>query len=198
VKVLVVFCHPIRDSFAGAVLDRCLAELARAGHAVTLRDLYAEGFDPVLSAAERQAYEDVPANAATIADHAADLRDAEGLLLVFPTWWYGMPAMLKGWFDRVWLPGVAFGLDPARGITPHGLPQIRRLMVATTFGAPRWFNRLWMGSPGKRVIFRGFKPLLGRGCRTAWAALYTMDGQTPQARARFLDHVAGKLRLFAD
>jgi putative NADPH-quinone reductase len=195
-KILAVFCHPVRESFAGAILDRCVDELRRAGHEVVVKDLYREGFNPVLSAEERLAYEDVGANAVPVAGEIAALRAAEGLLLVYPTWWYGLPAMLKGWFERVWLPGVAFQLDSRRGISAHALGGIERLMTVTTYGAPRWFIRLWMGDPGRKVVLRGFRPLLAPGARAGWAALYAMDSASPVRRRRFLDHVGRKLALF--
>jgi putative NADPH-quinone reductase len=195
-RILVVFCHPVRESFAGAILDRCVEDLSRAGHEVVVKDLYREGFDPALSAAERRAYEDVGANEAPVAAELAALRAAQGLLLVYPTWWYGLPAMLKGWFDRVWLPGVAFRLDDRRGISAHALDGIERLMAVTTYGAPRWFIRLWMGDPGRKVVLRGFRPLLAPKARAAWAALYRMDVATADQRQRFLDHVSGKLAIF--
>jgi putative NADPH-quinone reductase len=197
VKILVVFCHPIRESFAGALLDRCVAELGRAGHELVVKDLYREGFDPVLSASERAAYEDVERNRAPVAAEVAALEDVRGLLLIYPTWWYGMPAMLKGWFDRVWLPGVVFGLDERRGITAHGLSGIERLMVVTTHGAPRWFIRFWMGDPGRKVVLRGFRPLLARRCRAGWVATYAMDNAGPRQLGRFLETVARRLAMFS-
>jgi NAD(P)H dehydrogenase (quinone) len=196
-KILVVFCHPVRESFARALLDRCVADLQRAGHEVTVKDLYAEGFAPVLSADERRDYENIEHNQQVVAGEVAALRAARGLLLIHPTWWYGMPAMLKGWFDRVWIPGVAFGLDNQRGISIHTLSNIDRLMVVTTYGAPRWFIRLWMGDPGRKVMLRGLRPLLARGCRSSWSALYAMDQCTAQQRGRFLEQVSRKLALFA-
>jgi len=197
VKILVVFSHPVAESFARSLLDRCVADLRGAGHEVLVKDLYAEGFQPVLSAQERRDYEDVPHNRQAIADEVAALEDVRGLLLVYPTWWYGMPAMLKGWFDRVWIPGVAFGLDPQRGISIHRLSRIDRLMVVTTYGAPRWFIRLRMGDPGRKVVMRGMKPLLARGCRSAWSALYAMDRATPERRRDFMEAVSRKLGLFS-
>ena len=197
-RILVVFCHPIRESFAGSVLDRCRAELEGAGHDLVVKDLYREGFDPVLSADERRLYEEIGPNRTRVAKEIAELEGVRGLLLVYPTWWYGMPAMLKGWFDRVWLPGVAFGLDPRRGITAHGLSRIERLMVVTTHGAPRWFIRLWMGDPGRKVMLRGLRPLLAKGCRTRWSAAYAMDGASPARLGRFLEAVARRLAIFRE
>lgn len=196
-KILVVFSHPVAESFARSLLDRCVADLESAGHEVMVKDLYAEGFLPALSAEERRDYENVPHNRGPIAAEVAALEEARGLLLIYPTWWYGMPAMLKGWFDRVWIPGVAFGLDPQRGISIHTLVRIDRLMVVTTYGAPRWFIRLWMGDPGRKVVMRGLKPLLARGCRSSWAALYAMDTATRERRGQFLEEVSRKLALFS-
>lgn len=196
-KILVVFCHPVRESFGRAVLDRCLADLRQAGHELLVKDLYAEGFEPALSAEERRTYEDPGADRHALAEQVAALQAAQGLLLIYPTWWYGMPAMLKGWFDRVWLPGVAFDLDDKRGISTHALTSVKRLMVVTTYGAPRWFIRVWMGDPGRKVVLRGLRPLLARGCRASWSALYAMDQATPEQRGRFLDQVSRKLALFA-
>lgn len=195
-KILIVFCHPVAESFAAAVLERCVAELGRAGHELAVKDLYREGFEPAMSAGERRAYEDVKADRSAIEGELAALTAAEGLLLIYPTWWYGLPAMLKGWFDRVWLPGVAFDLDRKRGISTHALSGVRRLMVVTTYGAPRWFIRLWMGDPGRKVVLRGFRTLLAPRCRAAWAALYRMDVATDEQRRRFLDQVSRKLALF--
>ena len=174
-----------------------MADLDRAGHEVVVKDLYAEGFSPALSMEERRDYEDLTCNHLAVADEIETLKAARGLLLIYPTWWYGMPAMLKGWFDRVWLPGVAFDLDSQRGISTHALSGIGRLMVVTTYGAPRWFIRLWMRDPGRKVMLRGLRPLLGRGCKASWAALYAMDQSTPDQRERFLDEVSRKLMLFA-
>lgn len=196
-NVLVVFCHPVRDSFARAVLDRCVGDLERAGHQVMVKDLYAEGFVPALSANERRDYENVGHNQEAVAGEVAALKAARGLLLIYPTWWYGMPAMLKGWFDRVWIPGVAFALDNQRGISIHMLSGMDRLMVVTTYGAPRWFIRLWMGDPGRKVVLRGLRPLLARGCKSSWSALYAMDQCTAERRGRFLEQVSRKLALFA-
>ena len=109
-RILIVYAHPRADSLAAALRDATKSALEARGHEVELRDLYAEGFQPAMSAEERGRHHDVPRNLDGIEDHVASLQRAEALVLVHPTWWYGMPAMLKGWFDRIWVPGVAFRL----------------------------------------------------------------------------------------
>jgi len=184
--VLVIYCHPRGDSFCAAQRDAVVASLQAAGHKITLRDLYAEGFAPALSAEERGRYHDVPDNVLGIEDHVADLRAAEALVLVYPTWWYGLPAMLKGWLDRVWSPGVAFAMGD--GAIQPLLTNIRRIAVVTSYGSPRWL--LWfIGWGDYRLFSRGLRRLCAKGCRLDWLYLHAMDQRKRPELTRHLDRV---------
>ncbi len=187
-KVLVVYCHPCPDSFSAALRDTTLGALARAGHETRLTDLYAAGFDPVMSDAERRGYHTPVDNEAPVADHLADLRWCEGLVFVYPTWWYAQPAMLKGWLDRVWIPHATFTLPEGRGPIGRVLTNIRSIAVVTTLGSPWWW---WivMGAPGRRILLSGFKPLVHPRCRTRWFGLHKMDSATQARRESFLARV---------
>jgi NAD(P)H dehydrogenase (quinone) len=186
-RVLLIYCHPKPDSFSAALRDAAMDGLATAGHTVELRDLYAEAFDPALSIHQRSKYFTETANARGLEDHVAALQRADWLVLVYPTWWFGMPAMLKGWFDRVWLPGVAFRLGGPKILVPL-LTNIRRIGVVTTYGSPRWLL-WWVGWPDRRVVRRGFQPLCAPGCQLHWFALTRMDVDNPARRQRFLARV---------
>lgn len=188
-RALVIYCHPDPASFTAAVRDRVLARLAEAGAEVRMHDLYATGFSPTLSRAEWKGYLDTPANRVPVAGETDDLGWADTLIFVYPTWWYGLPAMLKGWLDRVLLPEVAFVMPKAEGdnIRP-GLTHITRLGVFTTCGASRWLTFI-VGAPGKRTILRGVRFLCAKRCRTAFAAHYLMDSSTPESRAAHLARV---------
>lgn len=192
-RALVIYCHPRDGSFTEAVRDRVLARLAEAGAETRLRDLYAEGFDPVMSGPEHAGYEDETVNQLPVAGHCADLQWADTLIFVYPTWWYGLPAMIKGWLDRVMVPGVAFLMPDADhpDIRP-GLTHIRRLGVFTTCGASRWLT-LTVGAPGKKTLLRGVRLICAKGCRTVYAAHYLMDSSTPESRARHLARVDRKM-----
>jgi NAD(P)H dehydrogenase (quinone) len=110
-RVLVIYCHPTETSFASELHRAVLGALRGRGHEVTDLDLYADGFRPAMSREERQEYEDDPARYhETVAKYASQLARAEAVVAVYPTWWYGLPAMLKGYFDRVWAPGIAFDI----------------------------------------------------------------------------------------
>ncbi len=190
-RVLLIHCHPCNDSFGAALCEVTRQTLQSAGHDVEVRCLYTERFDPVLDADERRHYYDENFHRGSAADHVASLRRAEALVLVYPTWWFGPPAMLKGWFDRVWLPGVAFRIGGRTVLQPL-LTNIRRITVITTYGSPLWF--LWLvGWPDWRLFKHGIRRLCARRCRLDWLALTNMDTNTAQDRERFIRKVRTRL-----
>ena len=185
--VLLIYCHPCPDSFSATLLEVATEALRSAGHEVVVRQLYAERFNPVLGAEERRRYYDERFQRDATAEHIASLRSAEALVFVYPTWWFGPPAMLKGWFDRVWLPGVAFRVGGPTVLQPL-LTNIHRITVITTYGSPRWF--LWlMGWPDWRFFKHGIRKLCARRCRLDLLALTGMDTNTAQDRQRFINKV---------
>ena len=197
-RLLVVHAHPVPDGFGAALRDAAIAGGREGGHEIRLMDLYAEGFDPRLSTEERRTYElqpppDPAALDAALGPHLEALRWAEGVLLVHPTWWMGPPAILKGWIDRVWRPGVAFHGDLRGGPIRAGLPGVRLLGVVTTTGSPWWVYALAMGSPGRKLLLRALRPCVARGARRLWLALHEVDRSTPAARARFLARVRARM-----
>jgi len=105
--VLTVLCHPNPESFSQAVAKRFVAGAESAGHTVELADLYAEGFQPLLTERDLQQFNGV-AMPDDVLREQARIERSDALCLVFPIWWYGPPAMMKGWFDRVWSAGWAY------------------------------------------------------------------------------------------
>ena len=169
-----------------------MEKLASYGAEIRLQDIYRDGFSPVLTSNEFEAYEDTEANTRPVTREVEDLRRCDTLIFVYPTWWYGLPAMLKGWLDRVLLPGVAFEMPDANGDIKPGLTHITRLGVFTTCGASRWLT-FWIGAPGRRTLLRGVRILCAKKCRTAFAAHYLMDSSSDLSRAAHLDRLRRKL-----
>ncbi|SEK21861.1 NAD(P)H-dependent oxidoreductase [Pacificibacter marinus] len=192
-KALVVYCHPRTGSFNAAIRDLVVARLEAQGVEYRLRDLYAEGFDPTLSPQDHEFYETVPENRIRVERDCNDLEWCDALIFVYPTWWYGLPAMLKGWLDRAMVPGVAFIMpENEGGDIKSGLTHITKLGVFTTCGASRWLT-FFVGAPGKRTLMRGVRLLLAKRCKTAFAAQFLMDSATPESRAQHLKTVAARL-----
>ncbi|MEM8872564.1 MAG: NAD(P)H-dependent oxidoreductase [Pseudomonadota bacterium] len=187
-RALVVYCHPSADSFTAAVRGIILDKLEGTGAEVSLVDLYEEGFEPVLSPSEWTGYLNGLPEGSQLTPHCQAVRQADTVIFVYPTWWYGLPAILKGWLDRVLLPDVAFRLSGDGQISP-ALQHIRRIGVFTTCGAT-WAVTRFVGSPGRRTLLRGFRLLCARGARTVFCAHYAMDRSTAASRARHLQRVA--------
>lgn len=193
-RVLVIRAHPLDDSFNAALHARTLAGLARAGHEVDAVDLYAEDFDPRLSAPDRAQYHDPAAPLPSdLVPYVERLRRAEALVLVFPVWCFGVPAILKGFFDRVLRPGVAFELVDSR-VAPK-LQHIRKLAAVTTYGRPRWM--IWyVGDLPKRQITRYLRWFCHPRAKAEYLAHYHMNASTPVSRAAFLDRVERRMAGF--
>lgn len=126
-KVLVVFDHPRRDSFAGAILDRFVAGLAAAGHQAEIADLRQEGFDPRLPIADEPDWDDSrKVYSPDVLREQQRVARNEGLAFIFPVWWWSFPATTKGWIDRVWNNGWAYG--------DRKLPHKKALLIGTASG----------------------------------------------------------------
>ncbi|MBI2771416.1 MAG: NAD(P)H-dependent oxidoreductase [Burkholderiales bacterium] len=193
--VLVVYCHPVETSFAAALHAEVVANLKTAGHTVDDCDLYAEGFNPVLSREERLGYHDVPSNQVALADYIERLRKAEAIVFCFPTWCFGLPAMLKGYFDRLFMPGVAFDISDPANVKPM-LTHIKRISAVVTYGRPRWVA-WYMGDPPRKIITRYMKRLTGDTARVDFHAYYHMNVATEPRLAAFKRRVGEAMARFA-
>jgi putative NADPH-quinone reductase len=186
-RVLVVYSHPVETSFSAAMHTEVVRSLRAAGHDVDDCDLYAEGFNPVLSREERLGYHAIPSNQAPVQGYVDRLRAAEALVLCFPTWCFGLPAMLKGYFDRVFLPGVSFDMSDPQHVKP-ALTHIRRIAAVVTYGRPRW-TAFMMGDPPRKVITRYLRMLTGGRARVHYHAQYHMNVATRAQLERFMARV---------
>jgi NAD(P)H dehydrogenase (quinone) len=186
-RVLYLYCHPLDDSFHGGIKIEALASLRDAGHEVDFCDLYAEGFEPILTAAMRRDYHDTAVNQRGLEEHVKRLQCAEALVVQFPTWCFGMPAMLKGYLDRMILPGVAFDLSDPAAVKPM-LGQLKAIHGIVTYGRPRYVA-LYMGDPPRKAVTRYLPWFTGRRARVRYHALYHMNVATMAQRSDFIARV---------
>jgi NAD(P)H dehydrogenase (quinone) len=192
--ILLVLAHPLVESFAAAVARTARESLEERGHTVDLLDLYQENFDPRLTAAERAGYFDVPYDVSDVATLVARLKAAEGLVLVFPQWWFNFPAILKGFFDRVLAPGVAFSHDISGGRLLPRLSNVKLLWALTTTGSPWWIVRLYIGNPVRRLLGRGIAPLCAKRLDFRVLSLHDMDRASDADRSKYLERVRKAFR----
>ncbi len=185
-NTLVVVCHPKPTSLTRAAAARVLAGLDRAGRPVRILDLDELGFDPVLRLAEVRGHLGSPDDRPDLAQHFEALRWAEHLVLIYPTWFSGQPARLKGWFDRVWMHEVAFALPEGANRITGRLRNIRHIHIVTSHGSTRRVN--WVqGNSGRIRVRRTLRVLCHRLCRTSWIAIYDVDNTPSSEIGEWLD-----------
>lgn len=192
-RVLVLHSHPVESSYGAALYRQTVTSLEAAGHTVDGCDLYAEKFDPVLSRHDRLVYHDYPENTGLVEPYVERLRQAEGLVIVTPVWNFGFPAMLKGYFDRVWLPGVSFEL--VNGQVESRLRHIRKLAAVLTYGATP-FRAFVAGNPPKKIVKRVLRAQINPLRPVAFLAHYDMNNCTEQTRAAFMARVKTSMERF--
>jgi putative NADPH-quinone reductase len=188
-KALVVLAHPNPDSFAHELARRAHDGLVAAGHDTTVLDLYALGFTAAMNGAERAAYhEATPILDPVVSRHADLVGTADVLVFVYPTWWSGLPAILKGWLERVLVPGVGFRFDERSGKVRPGLTNVTRIIGISTYGSPRWYVRL-VNDNGRRTLMRALRMSTGWRTSRRWVAMYALDTTTLLQRTEFAAHV---------
>ena len=192
-KVLVLYAHPVETSFNAALHRLIVERLTAAGHSVDDCDLYAENFDPRLTRDERLAYHDQRTPDEGAAPYIQRLLDAEALVLSFPVWNFGYPAILKGFFDRVFLPGVSFRL--VDGKVEPTLHNIRKVIAVTTYGGSR-LRAFLVGDPPRKIVNRLLRATVKPGAPVSFLAHYSMNLSTDQTRKKFMAKVAARMDAF--
>jgi NAD(P)H dehydrogenase (quinone) len=192
-KVHVIYAHPLKHSLAARLHETVLDSLHHAGHQIDDLDLYAEGFDPVLSAEDRRDYHDLSLNRDRVSDYVERLMTCDALILCHPVWNFGWPAILKGYFDRVFLPDVSFKLQD--GQMSRGLTNIRRLATVTTYGSKRW-RAAFLGDAPRRNATRFLRVVCNPRVKVDYHALYDINNVTQQKTDAFIEHVRNAMLRF--
>lgn len=171
-RVMVVYAHPVETSFNAAIFATVREALRERGHEVDACDLYAENFPPIMSRADRLLYHEIPANRALARPWIERLEAAEALAMVFPTWVFAPPAILKGFCEKVFLPGIAFKLvdGKVRGAMRH----LKRVGGISTYGGTRW-RAFLAGDPPRRLFTRSLRAYVGPSVPISFQGCYDMN-----------------------
>ncbi|SHL73359.1 NAD(P)H-dependent oxidoreductase [Rhodanobacter sp. OK091] len=188
-KCLVVIAHPISDSLCHSMAQSAIAALVASGHEVQVEDLYRSGFSPLLTVGERESYYGPLFDSTDVREQLSRLLSAEALVLVFPTWWFGFPAILKGWFDRVWAPGVAYDHATDLGPIRPRLRHLKRALAVTSLGSPWWVDRLVLWQPVKRVLKAALLGTCAPACRFEMLSLYQAERLTQPQVQQFCSRI---------
>lgn len=174
-RCLVVIAHPLNESLCQAMARSAIDTLSSAGHTVVVEDLYAAQFPPALTSTERHSYYRPPFDASSVQAQADRLLNAEALVLVFPTWWFGFPAILKGWFDRVWAPGIAYDHASDFGPITARLHHLRNVCAVTSLGSPWWADKLVLRQPVRRILKTALLGTCAPSCDFKMLSLYNAE-----------------------
>lgn len=192
-KCLVVVAHPLENSLCKHLADNAISALRAKGYQVIVKDLYAEGFSPVLSKEERQSYYQPAFDRSRLESDIAQLTTAESLILIFPTWWFSFPAILKGWFDRVWAPGHAYDHATDFGPIKPRLANLKEVSVITTLGSPWWVDTFVLRKPVKRLIKLALLGTCAPKCAFKMFTLYNSEQLNESNVAKFVGRIQAKL-----
>ena len=192
-NIVVVLGHPSADSYCAAIFERIILALeSQSTHNVTAIRLAEEKFATAMSTAERVAYETTtPLINDETKRHAEVLLQAEALIFVYPTWWSGLPAQLKGWLERVFVLGVAFRFNKNSKIRPN-LQNVRHIIGVSTYGSPWRYVKL-VNDNGRRTLTRAIRMSTGLRTRTMWCGIYALDTCTQQQREKFIANTTRKI-----
>jgi len=181
VNCLVVIAHPLESSLCRYLSSEAISHLKSKNYQVNVKDLYQEGFSPVLTPAERESYYQKQFDINQLKTDIEQLQNAEILVLIFPTWWFGFPAILKGWFDRVWAPGYAYDHASDLGAISPKLSNLKEVKVITTLGSPWWVDNLLLWQPVKRILRIALLGSCSRGIKFKMVSLYNSE-KVPKAK----------------
>ncbi|WP_020394625.1 NAD(P)H-dependent oxidoreductase [Thiolinea disciformis] len=178
-KCLVVVSHPLKESLCHYLTGKTIEHLESKGYQITLLDLYDKQFSPVLTTQERQSYYASTFDSSLLEQEIHQLKEAESLVLVFPTWWFGFPAILKGWFDRVWAPGHAYNHASDLGAITPCLDNLKDVKVITTLGSAWWVDKLILWQPVKRILKIALLGACTKDCRFKMLSFYKSENASP-------------------
>lgn len=189
---LVVLVHPLNNSLCHYLAIKTINHLKEKGYTVSIKDLYKEEFDPVLTKAERISYYESKFDGKQVQSDIEQLKAAESLILIFPTWWFGFPAILKGWFDRVWAPGHAYEHASDYGPIKQCLSNLKEMKVVTTLGSPWWVDAFILRKPVKRVLKTALLGACTKQCNFKMLSLYNSEKVTKKRVAQFVAKIESK------
>ena len=156
-KAVIIFNHPYSGSYCNAILEAVKRGLQRSGHITDVMHLDEEGFNPVMTAEDLKGFVECKAVDPKVLEYQQRLRDADQLIFIFPIWWELMPAMTKGFIDKVIYPGIAYHNDRS-GRIPRmvkAFERVKRVTVITTMNTPALLYRLLFGNAIRKALFTG-------------------------------------------
>jgi putative NADPH-quinone reductase len=184
-----VVAHPLDDSLCCHLAKETIKHLKSKDYQIIIKNLYKENFNPVLTKDERNSYYEKQFDLSQLKDDITQLEEAQSLVLIFPTWWFSFPAILKGWFDRVWAPGYAYNHASDLGAITPCLLNLKEVKVVTTLGAPWWVDFFVLRKPVKKVLKYALLGACTKNCKFQMLSLYNSENLIKEKVSNFIKKI---------
>lgn len=194
-NILIIFDHPYGSgasenilhnrSYSAALLAATIRGLRSSGHRIDLIDLHKDGFNPVMSASDLASWRTKEVIDPLIADYQQRLLEADHLIFIFPIWWEGMPAMMKGFLDKVFAKGIVYSEPKPGRLFKCLLPRLKGASLLTVMATPTYIYRWLFGNPITKMMFRGTFRKMGINS-LKWYNYSGMEKRTLEQRQLYL------------
>lgn len=189
-KTLIIYAHPWEESFNNHVLKYSIEKFSDIGHQVDVIDLHADGFDPVMRPEDLRLYAKGEYHDPLAQTYVNKLKDSDHVIFVFPIWWYDMPAILKGFFDKVMLKNQAYAENEDMTLT--GILDVNKSAVFTTANIDKGFFDI-VGGPINNTLINGTFKMIGIENAT-WIHCPTVHLE--ESRNAFLSEISEYVQSF--
>lgn len=187
-KVAIVYNHPYEGSYCKAILDTVLSGVAKAGNEADVLNLDQEGFNPVMTAADLKAFVMQKPIDPQVLAYQTRLQQADHLVFIFPIWWELMPAMTKGFIDKVIFPGLAYSQEKNSMRMKPLLTNIKSVTVISTMNTPSWLYSILFGNAVRKALLVGTFWKTGYKNRK-WINLTQVKSASPAKRQSWLKKI---------
>ncbi len=190
-KTLIIYVHPYEKSFNHAILQQVEALLVQKASPYEVIDLYEDGFNPAYSKEELALFNKGQALDPLVFKYQEALAACSRLIMIFPVWWADMPAIVKGFEDKVFLKNKIYQETKTRRLVGR-LTNIREVLVLTTSAAPTFYLKLFCGNVIKKAMLGHTFKAIGAS-RRKWLNFGNIGVSTAEQRQAFLDKLANKI-----
>lgn len=191
-RVAIVFNHPYDGSYCNAILNAVTEGLRKGQHEIDLIHLDKDNFNPVMTSADLKAFRDKKPIDPKVIEYKERLEKADHLIFIFPIWWELMPAMTKGFIDKVIFPGVAYDYSNKENTRMKPLLEnLKSVTVITTMNTPKWLYFLLFGNAIKKALIVGTFFKMGYKNRN-WISFNQVKAATPEKRTKWLIDLENK------
>ncbi|UBM59629.1 NAD(P)H-dependent oxidoreductase [Marinilongibacter aquaticus] len=190
-RVAIIFNHPYDQSFCSAILKSVQKGLEKANHEIDLFHLDRDGFNPVMTAADLKAFRDHKPIDRKVIEYKERLEKADHLIFIFPIWWELMPAMTKGFIDKVIFPGIAYTYTNGGYSMAPRLKKVKSVTIITTMNTPKVLYRLLFGNAIKKALITGTFWKMGYK-KTKWISLNRVKAVSENKRKNWLERLENR------